>query len=142
MEMSEKISLDENGNKVWRIAPEPVTIPSPFQRFRSHLPNLPRIHLRVHLPRPLIYIRLFWLPTSDEVRTRNQDSLETSSDRSKLIRRITETRRLVTGLSRLLGSKQIVVGRLRKRAKEIGGGVDAYIGDLEGKRCLPVIGDR
>ena len=50
-----------------------------------------------------------------------------------MLKRITDTRRLVTGLSRLLGAKHQVIGRLRKRGAETGGGVEAYIGDVEGE---------
>jgi magnesium transporter len=55
-------------------------------------------------------------------------------DRSLMLRRITEMRRLTTGLTRLLGSKYQVVTRLKKRAAEENGDVGAYIGDVQG-RC-------
>lgn len=53
-------------------------------------------------------------------------------DRSLMLRRITELRRLTTGLTRLLGSKYQVVTRLKKRAAEENGEVGAYIGDVQG----------
>ena len=54
-------------------------------------------------------------------------------DRSLMLRRITELRRLTTGLTRLLGSKYQVVTRLKKRAAEENGEVGAYIGDVQGE---------
>lgn len=57
-------------------------------------------------------------------------------DRSLMLRRITEMRRLTTGLTRLLGSKYQVVTRLKKRAAEQNGEVGAYIGDVQGRPCL------
>ena len=46
---------------------------------------------------------------------------------------MTEMRRLVTGLTRLLGAKYQVVSRLRKRAALGGGEVGVYISDVQGK---------
>ena len=62
-----------------------------------------------------------------------------------MLKRMTDTRRLITGLSRLLIPKSEVVGRLRKRAEEVagrrggasyelvGGEMVTYIGDVQGK---------
>lgn len=49
-----------------------------------------------------------------------------------MLKNMTDMRKLVTGLTRLLIAKGAVIGRLRKRAKEEGGTVEAYIGDVEG----------
>jgi magnesium transporter len=54
-------------------------------------------------------------------------------DRTYLLHRMTEMRRLVTGLTRLLGAKHQVVTRLRKRAALGGGEVGVYISDVQGK---------
>lgn len=48
-----------------------------------------------------------------------------------MLKNMTDMRKLVTGLTRLLSAKGTVIGRLRKRAKEEGGTVEAYIGDVE-----------
>lgn len=50
-----------------------------------------------------------------------------------MLKNMTDMRKLVTGLTRLLSAKGTVIGRLRKRAKEEGGTVEAYIGDVEGE---------
>ncbi|GHJ86096.1 hypothetical protein NliqN6_2498 [Naganishia liquefaciens] len=52
-------------------------------------------------------------------------------DRTSLLHRMTEMRRLVTGLTRLLGAKYQVVSRLRKRAALGGGEVGVYISDVQ-----------
>lgn len=54
-------------------------------------------------------------------------------DRTLLLHRMTEMRRLVTGLTRLLGAKHQVVTRLRKRAGSRGGEVGVYISDVQGE---------
>ncbi|RXK39912.1 hypothetical protein M231_02846 [Tremella mesenterica] len=77
------------------------------------------------------YLRLFFLPTSSATRPKHEKIAQAVYDRSTMLRRIMDTRRLVTGLSRLLGAKHQVIGKLRKRATESGGGVEAYIGDVE-----------
>jgi magnesium transporter len=77
-------------------------------------------------------------------------------DRGKMLKRMTDTRRLITGLSRLLIPKSEVVGRLKKRAEEVagrrsgyvgmqqaglvGGEMVTYIGDVQGQShsCLPL----
>jgi Mg2+ and Co2+ transporter CorA len=64
-------------------------------------------------------------------------------DKALMLKRMTATRRLVTGLTRLLLPKSEVVGRLRKRANEVsygghwgvvGGDMGTYIGDVQGER--------
>lgn len=62
-------------------------------------------------------------------------------DRTSLLHRMTEMRRLVTGLTRLLGAKHQVVTRLRKRAALGGGEVGVYISDVQGKRICYVSHD-
>ncbi|KAJ9107477.1 hypothetical protein QFC21_000930 [Naganishia friedmannii] len=52
-------------------------------------------------------------------------------DRTSLLQRMTEMRRLVTGLTRLLGAKHQVIKRLRKRAAIKGGEVGVYISDVQ-----------
>lgn len=59
-------------------------------------------------------------------------------DRSMMLRRMTDIRRLTTGLTRLLGSKYQVITRLKRRAAENGGEVSAYIGDVQGKNWLNI----
>jgi magnesium transporter len=54
-------------------------------------------------------------------------------DRTSLLQRMTEMRRLVTGLTRLLGAKHQVIKRLRKRAAIKGGEVGVYISDVQGE---------
>ena len=126
IELSEKPLLDEKAAEPWRdvVILPPIPQQSWTKRVRTHLPRLPTA---------LVYIRLFFLPTSSAEKGQHQVQLEQVFDRSTLLRRITDTRRLVTGLSRLLGGKHQVIGRLRKRGAELGGGVEAYIGDVEGE---------
>ena len=69
-----------------------------------------------------------------------------SFDRSTMLKRIADTRKLVTGLSRLLGPKSDVVRGLRKRTKEenlrmfrsgdSAHDISIYIGDLFGESSL------
>ncbi len=60
-------------------------------------------------------------------------------DRTTMLRRMVQVRRLTSGLSRLLGSKQQVVRQLKKRAGNQRGEVWAYIGDVQGEftHCHP-----
>ncbi|ORX35589.1 hypothetical protein BD324DRAFT_630759 [Kockovaella imperatae] len=95
---------------------------------RSYLPSLPHWSLRV--PLPLIYLKLFFLPVVDAVPRAKPVDVRVV-ERVDILNRITDTRKLVTGLTRTLGQKHIVVSKLRKRAVEIGDGVEAYIGDVE-----------
>ncbi|WWC94542.1 hypothetical protein V866_001388 [Kwoniella sp. B9012] len=87
--------------------------------------------LQIPLPRPFIYFRLFFLPTSSAIRRKHEQVSEAVFDRSTMLKRITDMRRLVTGLTRLLGAKGAVIARLRKRAREQGATMEAYIGDVE-----------
>ncbi|WRT66670.1 uncharacterized protein IL334_003630 [Kwoniella shivajii] len=85
----------------------------------------------IPIPLPLLYLRLFLLPTSSAVRRKHEQVSEAVFDRSTMLKRITDMRRLVTGLTRLLGAKGAVIGRLRKRSREEGTTMEAYIGDVE-----------
>lgn len=124
-ESSEKNVLDEKpiAPRFEPVRPPPSPKPSWRRWARAHLPAVPS---------GLIYIRLFFLPTSSAAKRKHEEQPKQIYDRSTMLKRITDTRRLVTGLSRLLGAKHQVIGRLRKRGAEIGEGVEAYIGDLEG----------
>jgi len=71
---------------------------------------------------------------------------QTRFDRSVMLKRITDMRKLVTGLSRLLGPKMDVVRGLRKRTMEENLGlfksdakhdIAVYIGDLQGASASP-----
>lgn len=131
IEMSEKISLDSSGTKIWKEVIPPVQ-PTVSQRFRQHIKSFNGSRLRV--PRFFIYIKLFWVPLADGHNSRPHTDRPHAFGRYEMIKRITDTRKLVTGLSRLLHGKHNVVGRMRKRAKLLDfEGVEAYIGDLEGE---------
>ncbi|WWC62205.1 uncharacterized protein I303_104800 [Kwoniella dejecticola CBS 10117] len=91
--------------------------------------RIPSLHIST--PLALVYFRLFFLPTSSAVRRKHEHVDEAVFDRSTMLKRITDMRRLVTGLTRLLGAKGAVIGRLRKRAREDGTTMEAYIGDVE-----------
>lgn len=52
-------------------------------------------------------------------------------DRTDMLKRMTEVRRIVTGLSRLLSAKFQVMARLKKRADKADAEVVAYIGDVQ-----------
>jgi magnesium transporter len=131
IEMSEKISLDSSGGKVWREA-TPTIQPTMTQRLRQNIRGLSGSRLRV--PRFFIYIKLFWVPLSNGNNARPHTDRPHAFNRYEMIKRITDTRKLVTGLSRLLHGKHNVVGRMRKRARLLDfEGVEAYIGDLEGQ---------
>jgi magnesium transporter len=147
IEMSEKLNLDEKVGTIRKWQLPDVHRPRP----RRHIPWLWLVRLRpsrnhntaspveikskpiMPLPKPLTYLRLFFLPTTSARPREHEAQSEQVFDRSTMLKRITDMRRLVTGLTRLLGAKHQVIGRLRKRAKEEGGGVEAYIGDVEGE---------
>lgn len=136
--MSEKISLDSTGAKVWR---EPAYPSSADQQqpLTARLKHFAHAH-HVRMPRFLIYVKLFWQPIANGYNKRPHTDRPHAFGRYEMIKRITDTRKLVTGLSRLLHGKHAVVGRMRKRAKVLDfEGVEAYIGDLEGGSlaCLP-----
>ncbi|WVQ79655.1 hypothetical protein IAT38_001755 [Cryptococcus sp. DSM 104549] len=130
-EMSEKVCDEKNVGpaNLWRtptVQKVQQAAPSLLKRIRESIPSP-----GFHLPRPLIYVRLFFLPVSSAVHRQPEHARESVFDRSTMLRRITDMRKLVTGLTRLLSAKGAVVGRLRKRASEEGGTVAAYIGDVE-----------
>lgn len=138
IEMSEKISLDSSGGKVWKEA-TPTKQPTINERLREKIRGLSDRRLRV--PRFFIYIKLFWVPLSSGNNAQPHTDRPHAFNRYEMVKRITDTRKLVTGLSRLLHGKHNVVGRMRKRARLLDfEGVEAYIGDLEGKSWLPILG--
>jgi len=132
LEMSEKLMLDE---KPIEARPDPPAIlPKRLPRLKSNWRMRIQAHLpRMRVPRILIYVRLFFLPISPGVKRKHEEQPKHIFERSTMLKRITDTRRLVAGLSRLLGAKHQVIGRLRKRGAEVGGGVEAYLGDVEGE---------
>lgn len=96
-------------------------------------PRLSIPSLYTEVPRGLIYLKLFFLPITSAVRQYPRP-IEPVFDRTIMLRRIVELRRIVTGMTRLLGAKNVVVGRLRKQLAESGkGAVEAYVGDVEGE---------
>ncbi|OXH76108.1 cation transporter [Cryptococcus neoformans] len=116
-------------NGLWRTPDHSLTQHiSLRKRLRATFPHFcppPR------LLRTFIYLRLFLLPTSSAVKRKHDQASKTLFDRSTMLKNMTDMRKLVTGLTRLLSAKGTVIGRLRKRAKEEGGTVEAYIGDVE-----------
>ncbi|WWD17006.1 hypothetical protein CI109_101442 [Kwoniella shandongensis] len=128
-DLNEKTITEKTGlptTTLWRTPKEREKRPSIVKRLRASFPNA-----KLYMPRPLVYIRLFFLPTSSAVRRKYEQAPEAVFDRSTMLKRITDMRRLVTGLTRLLGAKGAVINRLRKRAMEEAGTVEAYIGDVE-----------
>lgn len=140
IEMSEKISLDSTGAKIWRHPSPPLQHPNLPRRIINQFKTFVQahhLHVHVRVPRFLIYIKLFWQPLANGHNTRPHTDRPHAFGRYEMIKRITDTRKLVTGLSRLLHGKHAVVGRMRKRAKILDfEGVEAYIGDLEGMSML------
>ena len=131
IEMSEKISLDSTGAKIWRHPTPPLRPPTLLSKVRGFIKAH---HVDIRLPRFLIYVKLFWQPLANGNNDRPHTDRPHAFERYEMIKRITDTRKLVTGLSRLLHGKHAVVGRMRKRAKVLDfEGVEAYIGDLEGE---------
>jgi magnesium transporter len=131
IEMNEKISLDSSGMKIWKpIPPTYKSTSNITQRLKQHLNSL---SFPIRVPRFLVYIKLFWVPLANGHNTKPHTDRPHAFGRYEMIKRITDTRKLVTGLSRLLHGKHNVVGRMRKRARLLDfEGVEAYIGDLEG----------
>ncbi|KAE8537631.1 hypothetical protein D1P53_005687 [Cryptococcus gattii VGV] len=136
---SERFKQDEKGsdkkrNGLWR-TPDHLSTPriSLCKRLRA---SFPHFYPPPQLLRPFTYLRLFLLPTSSAVKRKHEQAPKMVFDRSTMLKNMTDMRKLVTGLTRLLIAKGAVIGRLRKRAKEEGGTVEAYIGDVEGDSCL------
>lgn len=137
IEMSEKISLDSSGGKVWKEAVLPYQ-PTMAQRLQQHIKSIRGSGSHWRVPRFFIYIKLFWVPLANGNNARPHTDRPHAFNRYEMIKRITDTRKLVTGLSRLLHGKHNVVGRMRKRARLLDfEGVEAYIGDLEGECNCP-----
>lgn len=132
---NERFKQDEKGsdkkrNGLWR-TPDHLSTPriSLCKRLRA---SFPHFYPPPQLLRPFTYLRLFLLPTSSAVKRKHEQAPKMVFDRSTMLKNMTDMRKLVTGLTRLLIAKGAVIGRLRKRAKEEGGTVEAYIGDVEG----------
>ena len=140
VELSEKVPSDHGDQKEWKhpdqnlrwVSPPPpgplARLLTPFKRFSVSLS---------------LHARLLFFPTGSagsshkgNSKTIAKAAMEPVFDRHVMLRRMTDTRKLVTGLGRLLGAKNQVVGKLRKRVAEEGGAVGAYIGDLQGM-CSP-----
>lgn len=132
-ENSDSIELHEKGT----IATPPPRLPATHrlqsgwkavQRARARLPLL-------RLPPQLIYVKLFLFPTTSVFNKFRDHPDNQVMGRMQMVRHITHMRKLVTGMTRLLGTKHSVVGEMRKRVAEYGSGqgVDVYIGDVEGE---------
>ncbi|KAL1411370.1 hypothetical protein Q8F55_002326 [Vanrija albida] len=78
----------------------------------------------------LTYLKLFFFPTASARRHHVAAQREDVFDRSVMLRSMTDMRRLVSGLSRLLHGKQSVVASMLKRAGESGNDVEAYLSDV------------
>ncbi|TXT09019.1 hypothetical protein VHUM_02493 [Vanrija humicola] len=78
----------------------------------------------------LTYLKLFFFPTASARRPHAAAHREDVFDRSVMLRSMTDMRRLVSGLSRLLHGKQSVVASMLKRAGESGNDVEAYLSDV------------
>lgn len=80
--------------------------------------------------RPLLYMWLYMFPTASAVEHVRQEGGEDIFDRSTMLRSIANMRRLVTGLSRMLGGKHTVVAALLKRTRDSADDVEAYLSDV------------
>lgn len=81
--------------------------------------------------RPLLYAKLWLLPIADGVdHVRDVPDSKDIFDRSTMLRSIANMRRLVTGLSRMLGGKHTVVMSLLKRTQDSADDVAAYLSDV------------
>ena len=102
-----------------------------LDRFDTLLSHIPPMYIRV--PRWLLYLKLFFLPVTNAVERQESHLATPTFDRSTMLKRIQDMRKLVTGLTRTLGLKHQVVAKLRKRATEM----DPYVGDIEGETLAP-----
>jgi Mg2+ and Co2+ transporter CorA len=132
--LQEGIELDEKG-----VYARPLTPPVPRAirawRMAKRYLTVPAIHL----PRPFIYVRLFFLPASKSGTHKEYIHPDNQvMPRSAMVKHMTHMRKLVSGLSKLLGTKHTVVGLMRKRVAESGKGIDAYIGDVEGELFVSI----
>ena len=141
IELNEKLSIGssdtmrlEKPKKTWLRPKSSVEYSRHRQLLQSLKSAIPSLDFS--LPRPFVYIRLFFLPTSSAITRKHRPVDDNVYDRPTMLKRITDMRQLMTGLTRLLGAKHQVIGKLRKRAAEGGGGVEAYIGDVEGEPSL------
>ena len=136
-EDSDSIEMQEKGAIVAPPPRPPMT--RHLKRTLKALRRAKALLPSVHLPHQLIYIKLFFLPASSAVKKRYEHPDNQVMGRMEMVRHITHMRKLVTGMTRLLGTKHSVVGEMRKRVAEFGSGqgVDVYIGDVEGERLRP-----
>ncbi|GMK53933.1 hypothetical protein CspeluHIS016_0105190 [Cutaneotrichosporon spelunceum] len=84
------------------------------------------------LGKAILYAKLFFLPITDALPSQRNTAPEVF-DRTTVLNSMTNLRRLVTGLSRLLDGKHIVVASLLKRVRTHSGGasgVEAYLSDV------------
>lgn len=86
------------------------------QVMQPHSLNANNAHTPFRLA--LLYLKLFFLPITTARPKRHETVQPDVYDRSTMLRSITNMRRLVTGLSRLLGGKNMVVASLLKRASD------------------------
>lgn len=137
IEMHEKVLLDKGTEKEWRKPIEDLqwVSPPPPSTLAKVLTPVKRFSVSFSL-----HARLLFFPTGSAGSSYHGNenkiakaAMEPVFDRHVMLKRMTDTRKLVTGLGRLLGAKNQVVGKLRKRIAEEGGAVGAYIGDLQGK---------
>lgn len=80
----------------------------------------------------MLYLKLVFLPIATAKRHTKDATRKDVFDRSAMLKSIANMRRLVTGLSRMLGGKNAVVTSLLKRASENGRGSDqaVYLSDV------------
>lgn len=87
------------------------------------------------LTRALLYAKLFFLPITTARPKQYIPNAPEVFDRSTVLNSMTNLRRLVTGLSRLLGGKHVVVASLLKRSTDsradgTTNDVEAYLSDV------------
>lgn len=101
------------------------------RKAQAHLPSLPSLQIDSRWYLPLIYLKLFWLPTTRGRPAHAADDREDIYDSSTMLKSIANMRRLVAGLSRVLVGKHAVVQNMLKRASELDTSeVEAYLSDV------------
>jgi Mg2+ and Co2+ transporter CorA len=81
----------------------------------------------------MLYLKLFFLPITEAQPKQYMPAAPEVYDRTTVLNSMTNLRRLVTGLSRLLGGKHMVVASLLKRVENHEGptsDVEAYLSDV------------
>lgn len=97
--------------------PKDTVLRRTLQRaLKPHSLNANNAHTPFRLA--LLYLKLFFFPITSARPKRHDAVLPDVYDRSTMLRSITNMRRLVTGLTRLLGGKNMVVASLLKRAAD------------------------